>query len=127
MDFITTAERADENVAIRLPGHEFTDCWMKTAATASPLMTACGLKFRRCKELSYDLWTYFSAESVSSARAIEKRFFFAHHGLSHVEPGVVEIDGKNIFAQIIDLTTRDAAENRPGASPLSGYPVSGMG
>jgi YhcH/YjgK/YiaL family protein len=25
----------------------------------------------------------------------------------------VEIDGKNIFAQIIDLTTRDAAENRP--------------
>ena len=24
MDFITTAERADENVAIRLPGHEFT-------------------------------------------------------------------------------------------------------
>ncbi|HCM1864358.1 TPA: YhcH/YjgK/YiaL family protein [Salmonella enterica subsp. houtenae serovar 43:z4,z32:-] len=28
-------------------------------------------------------------------------------------PGVVEIDGKNIFAQIIDLTTRDAAENRP--------------
>ncbi|WP_348226335.1 YhcH/YjgK/YiaL family protein, partial [Salmonella enterica] len=29
------------------------------------------------------------------------------------EPGVVEIDGKNIFAQIIDMTTRDAAENRP--------------
>lgn len=29
------------------------------------------------------------------------------------QPGVVEIDGKNIFAQIIDLTTRDAAENRP--------------
>ncbi|SWB21523.1 3-dehydro-L-gulonate 2-dehydrogenase [Klebsiella pneumoniae] len=24
MDFITSAERADENVAIRLPGHEFT-------------------------------------------------------------------------------------------------------
>ncbi len=24
MDFITTAERADDNVAIRLPGHEFT-------------------------------------------------------------------------------------------------------
>ncbi|MBJ9267937.1 YhcH/YjgK/YiaL family protein [Citrobacter freundii] len=30
-----------------------------------------------------------------------------------LEPGVVEIDGKNIFAQIIDLTTRDPAENRP--------------
>lgn len=30
-----------------------------------------------------------------------------------LEPGVVEIDGKNIFAQIIDLTTRDVAENRP--------------
>ena len=29
-----------------------------------------------------------------------------------LEPGVVEIDGKNIFAQIIDLTTRDVAENR---------------
>uniref|UniRef100_UPI001953EAFD Ldh family oxidoreductase n=1 Tax=Serratia marcescens TaxID=615 RepID=UPI001953EAFD len=24
MDFITTAERADENVAVRLPGHEYT-------------------------------------------------------------------------------------------------------
>lgn len=29
------------------------------------------------------------------------------------EPGVVEIDGKNIFAQIIDLTTRNVDENRP--------------
>ena len=27
--------------------------------------------------------------------------------------GVVEIDGKNIYAQIIDLTTRPAEENRP--------------
>ena len=26
---------------------------------------------------------------------------------------MVEIDGKNIFAQVIDLTTRDVAENRP--------------
>ncbi len=25
----------------------------------------------------------------------------------------MEIDGQNIFAQIIDMTTRDAAENRP--------------
>ncbi len=25
----------------------------------------------------------------------------------------MEIDGKNIFAQIIDMITRDAAENRP--------------
>lgn len=30
-----------------------------------------------------------------------------------LEPGVVEIDGKNIYAQIIDLTTRPAEENRP--------------
>ncbi|WP_045448732.1 YhcH/YjgK/YiaL family protein [Citrobacter sp. S-77] len=30
-----------------------------------------------------------------------------------LEPGVVEIDGKNIFAQIIDLTTRNVDENRP--------------
>ncbi|EAM9431545.1 TPA_asm: YhcH/YjgK/YiaL family protein [Salmonella enterica] len=30
-----------------------------------------------------------------------------------LEPGVVEIDGKNIYAQVIDLTTRDVAENRP--------------
>jgi 3-dehydro-L-gulonate 2-dehydrogenase len=68
MDFITTAERADENVAVRLPGHEFTRLLEKTAATASPLMTAYGRKFRRCKELTHDFWTYFSTESVSSAR-----------------------------------------------------------
>lgn len=30
-----------------------------------------------------------------------------------LEPGVIEIDGKNIFAQVIDLTTREAAGNRP--------------
>ncbi|MGS8690892.1 YhcH/YjgK/YiaL family protein, partial [Salmonella enterica subsp. enterica serovar Infantis] len=30
-----------------------------------------------------------------------------------LEPGVVEFDGKNIYAQIIDMTTRDAAEHRP--------------
>ncbi len=30
-----------------------------------------------------------------------------------LDPGVVEIDGKNIYAQIIDLTTREAVENRP--------------
>jgi 3-dehydro-L-gulonate 2-dehydrogenase len=44
MDFITTAERADENVAVRLPGHEFTRLLEETAATASPLTTACGRK-----------------------------------------------------------------------------------
>ncbi|MCZ6127849.1 YhcH/YjgK/YiaL family protein, partial [Escherichia coli] len=30
-----------------------------------------------------------------------------------LEPGVVEIDGKNIYTQIIDLTTREAVVNRP--------------
>ncbi|WP_297207138.1 YhcH/YjgK/YiaL family protein [uncultured Pluralibacter sp.] len=30
-----------------------------------------------------------------------------------LQPGVVEIEGKNIFAQIIDLTTGDIKVNRP--------------
>lgn len=32
---------------------------------------------------------------------------------SQLSPGVVEIDGKTIFAQVIDLTTREPHENRP--------------
>ncbi len=42
MDYITTAERADENQAIRLPGMNLLPCWPKTAVTASPLMTGVG-------------------------------------------------------------------------------------
>ena len=39
--------------------------------------------------------------------------FLRSTDFSKLEPGVVEIDGKNIFAQVIDLTTRDVTENRP--------------
>lgn len=46
--------------------------------------------------------------------AIEKALdFLRATDFNALEPGVVEIDGKNIYAQIIDLTTREAAENRP--------------
>jgi 3-dehydro-L-gulonate 2-dehydrogenase len=53
MDFITTAERPTKTWRSVCPVMNLPDCWKKTAAT-SPLMTACGPKFRRCKELSYD-------------------------------------------------------------------------
>ena len=43
--------------------------------------------------------------------AIERALdFLRTTDFQKLEPGVVEIDGKNIFAQIIDLTTRDVAE-----------------
>ncbi|EBQ6103428.1 YhcH/YjgK/YiaL family protein [Salmonella enterica subsp. enterica serovar Ibadan] len=46
--------------------------------------------------------------------AIEQALdFLRNTDFRTLEPGVVEIDGKNIFAQIIDMTTRDVAENRP--------------
>ena len=46
--------------------------------------------------------------------AIERALDFLRTTDFHaLAPGVVEIDGQNIFAQVIDLTTRDAAENRP--------------
>ncbi len=62
MDYVTTAERADENQAIRLPYHEFTTLLvLKTAVTASLLMTACGPKSRRYEEISHDFWTYRAA------------------------------------------------------------------
>lgn len=45
--------------------------------------------------------------------AIEKALdFLRTTDFNALEPGVVEIDGKNIYAQIIDLTTREAVENR---------------
>lgn len=45
--------------------------------------------------------------------AIEKALDFLRYRFQRHRPGVVEIDGKNIYAQIIDLTTREAVENRP--------------
>lgn len=46
--------------------------------------------------------------------AIEKALnFLRTTDFSQLSPGVVEIDGKTIFAQVIDLTTREPHENRP--------------
>lgn len=43
--------------------------------------------------------------------AIEKALdFLRTTDFNALDPGVVEIDGKNIYAQIIDLTTREAVE-----------------
>ena len=39
--------------------------------------------------------------------------FLRSTDFSALEPGVVEIDGRNIFAQVLDLTTREPHENRP--------------
>lgn len=61
MDYVTTAERADENRAIRLRATNLPPCWQKTVVTASRLMTACGQKSRRYKETDHDIWTYHAA------------------------------------------------------------------
>lgn len=68
MDYVTSAERADENQAIRLPGHEFTTLLAENRRNVLPLMTACGQKSRRYKEISHDFWTYRAAQSVPFAR-----------------------------------------------------------
>lgn len=68
--------------------------------------------------------------------AIEKALdFLRTTDFNALEPGVVEIDGKNIYAQIIDLTTREAVDNhtRSGGKPSGSassvyrYSVSGVG
>ena len=46
--------------------------------------------------------------------AIERALdFLRSTDFRNLEPGVVEIDGENIFGQVIDLTPRDVAENCP--------------
>ena len=47
-------------------------------------------------------------------RVIEKALHFLRTtDFTTLEPGVVEIEGRNIFAQVLDLTTKDLHENRP--------------
>ncbi len=47
-------------------------------------------------------------------QAIEKALdFLRNTDFSALEPGVVEIDGRNIFAQVLDLKTKEKHENRP--------------
>ena len=50
------------------PATNLLPCWPKTAVTVLPLMTACGPKSRRYKEISHDFWTYRAAQSVPFAR-----------------------------------------------------------
>lgn len=61
--------------------------------------------------------------------AIEKALdFLRATDFNALEPGVVEIDGKNIYTQIIDLTTREACGKPSGsASSVYRYSVSGVG
>ncbi len=42
MDYVTSAERADENQAIRLPATNLLPCWQKTAVTVLPLIQRVG-------------------------------------------------------------------------------------
>jgi hypothetical protein len=93
MDFITTAERADENVAVRLPAMNLPACWKRTAATASPLMTACGRKSRRCKEWAMIFGHISQPNPCRLPRRLKKRSIFCAPRISALEPGVVEIDG----------------------------------
>ncbi|MCS2168001.1 YhcH/YjgK/YiaL family protein [Scandinavium manionii] len=47
-------------------------------------------------------------------KAIEKALeFLRTTDFAKLPPGVVEIDGRNIYAQIIDMHTRPTLENRP--------------
>ena len=47
-------------------------------------------------------------------RAIEKALdFLRTTDFTSLMPGVVEIEGRNIFAQVLDLTTKAQHENRP--------------
>lgn len=50
------------------PATNLLPCWPKTAVTVLPLMTACGPKSGRYKEISHDFWTYRAAQSVPFAR-----------------------------------------------------------
>ena len=46
--------------------------------------------------------------------AIEKALHFLRTtDFASLEPGVVEIEGRTIFAQVLDLTTKEPHENRP--------------
>ncbi|EIP2999577.1 YhcH/YjgK/YiaL family protein [Salmonella enterica] len=78
------------------------------------MTTASGPKFRRCKEPHHDFGHIAQPDPCRLPSAIEQALdFLRTTDFRTLEPGVVEIDGQNIFAQIIDMTTRDAAENRP--------------
>lgn len=46
--------------------------------------------------------------------AIEKALnFLRTTDFTTLAPGVIEIEGRNIFAQVLDLTTKEQHENRP--------------
>lgn len=50
----------------------------------------------------------------SLPRAIEKALHFLRAtDFTILPPGVVEIEGRTIFAQVLDLTTKEPHENRP--------------
>ena len=111
MDYVTSAERADENQAIRLPGHEFTTLLAENRRNG---ITVDDSVWAKIQALSSVFGHIAQPNPCRLPAAIEKALDFLRTiDFNALEPGVVEIDGKNIYAQIIDLTTREAVENRP--------------
>ena len=68
MDYVTTLNALTKTRPSAYPATNLLPCWPKTAVTVLPLMTACGPKSRRYKEISHDFWTYRAAQSVPFAR-----------------------------------------------------------
>ena len=62
-------------------------------------------------------------------RAIEKALHFLRTtDFTTLEPGVVEIEGRNNFCPGSRPDNKGSARESPGsASPLSGYPIPGLG
>ncbi len=96
-----------------LPGHEFTTLLAENRRNGITVDDRWQ-KSGRYKEISHDFGHIAQPNPCRLPAAIEKALDFLRTiDFNAPEPGVVEIDGKNIYAQIIDLTTREAVENRP--------------
>lgn len=54
-------KRADENRAIRLPGHEFTTLLAENRRNGITVDDSVWAKSGRYKEISHDFWTYRAA------------------------------------------------------------------
>ena len=114
MDFIINAERLMTTSRFDCRVMNSHVCSKRTAATASPLTTACGRKSSLCKEWVMILGHISQPNPCRLPRAIEKALdFLRTTDFTALAPGVVDIDGRNIFAQVLDLTTRTWDENRP--------------
>ena len=114
MDYVTSAERADENQAIRLPGHEFTTLLAENRRNGITVDDSVWAKSRRYKEISMIFGHIAQPNPCRLPAAIEKALdFLRTTDFNALEPGRCRNRRQEYLCANYRFNHTRSVENRP--------------